>query len=107
MKNLIEVTITIGKVEGEDVLITRIPTNPTDFAFEFKRVQFPVRRTFSKSINKFQGQSLELCGINLELPCFLHVQLYVACSESANHGRYLFFFPYGKTKYIVHYQALQ
>ena len=55
MKNFIEATIIIGKFKGEDVLIPRIPLMPTDFSFEFKRVQFPVRRAFTVSINKSQG----------------------------------------------------
>jgi PIF1 helicase. len=61
MQNLIEATIIIGKFKGEDVLIPRIPLMPTDFSFEFKRVQFPVRLAFTMSINKSQRQSLEVC----------------------------------------------
>ncbi|KAF2903154.1 hypothetical protein ILUMI_03031 [Ignelater luminosus] len=60
MNNLIEATIIIGKFKGEDVLIPRIPLMPTDFAIQFKRVQFPVRLAFAMSINKSQGQSLEI-----------------------------------------------
>ncbi|KAF2888831.1 hypothetical protein ILUMI_17342, partial [Ignelater luminosus] len=56
MNNLIEATIIIGKFKGEDVLIPRIPLMPTDFAIQFKRVQFPVRLAFAMSINKSQGQ---------------------------------------------------
>ena len=58
MKNLIEVIIVIGKFKGEDVLILRIPLMPTDFAFKFKHVQFPVRLAFSVSINKSQARSI-------------------------------------------------
>ena len=65
MKNLIEATIIIGKFKGANVLISGIPLMPTDFAFEFKRVQFPLRLAFAMSNNKSQGQSLEVCGINL------------------------------------------
>ena len=65
MKNLIKATIIVGMFKGEDVLIPRIPLMPTDFAFEFKRVQFPVRLAFAMPVNKSQGQSLEACGINL------------------------------------------
>ena len=72
MKNLIEATIIIGKFKGKDVLIPRIPLMPTNFPFEFKRVQFPVSFAFAMSINKSQGQSLEVCRINLELQCFSH-----------------------------------
>ena len=48
-------------MKSEDVLIPRIPLMLTNFAFEFKRVQFPVRLAFAMSINKCQGQSLEVC----------------------------------------------
>ncbi|XP_050064673.1 uncharacterized protein LOC126553570 [Aphis gossypii] len=70
-----------GKYKGEDVLIPRIPMIPTDVPFEFKRLQFPVRLAFAMTINKSQGQSLSVLGINLENPCFSHGQLYVACSR--------------------------
>ena len=33
------------------------------------------------TINKAQGQSLEKCGIDLNMDCFPHGQLYVACSR--------------------------
>ncbi|XP_050064546.1 ATP-dependent DNA helicase pif1-like [Aphis gossypii] len=81
LNNVIEATILKGKYKGEDVLIPRIPMIPTDVPFEFKRLQFPVRLAFAMTINKSQGQSLSVCGINLENPCFSHGQLYVACSR--------------------------
>ena len=64
MKNLIEATTIIGKFKGKDVLIPRTPLMPTDFTFEFKRVQFPVRLAIAMSINKSQGQSLQVCVWN-------------------------------------------
>jgi ATP-dependent DNA helicase PIF1 len=54
---------------------------PTDMPFEFKRLQFHVRLAFAMTINKAQGQSLYVCGLNLENQCFSHGQLYVACSR--------------------------
>ncbi|XP_063907386.1 ATP-dependent DNA helicase PIF1-like [Zophobas morio] len=83
MNNVIEATIIKGKYKGEDVLIPRIPMIPTDLPFDFKRLQFPLRLAFAMTINKSQGQSLEVCGINLEFPCFAHGQLYVfACRKT-------------------------
>ncbi|GFV41447.1 ATP-dependent DNA helicase [Trichonephila clavipes] len=76
MNNVIEATILTGKFKGEDVLLPRIPMIPTDMPFEFKRLQFPVRLAFAMTINKAQGQSLQVCGLNLENPCFSHGQLY-------------------------------
>jgi hypothetical protein len=47
---------------------------------DFKRLQYPVRLSFAMSINRAQGQSLSVAGVNLESSCFSHGQLYVACS---------------------------
>ncbi|GFX05203.1 ATP-dependent DNA helicase [Trichonephila clavipes] len=74
MNNVIEATILTGKFKGEDVLLPRIPMIPTDMPFEFKRLQFPVRLAFAMTNNKAQGQSLQVCGLNLENPCFSHGQ---------------------------------
>ncbi|XP_044592333.1 uncharacterized protein LOC123270358 [Cotesia glomerata] len=107
MNNLIEATIITGKFKDEDVLIPRIPMILTDLSFQFKRIQFPVRLAFAMTINKSQGQSLEVCGINLELSCFSHGQLYVACSRVGKPSALFIFSPDGKTKNIVHHQALR
>ncbi len=68
--HVIEATILTGCAKGEDVFIPRIPIIPSDMPFEFKRLQCPVRLAFAMSINKAQGQSLKVTGINLETPCF-------------------------------------
>lgn len=70
MNNVYEATIIKGKYTG-DVLIPRILMTPTDLLFDFKRLQFPVRLAFAITINKSQGQSLEVCGINLKVSLFL------------------------------------
>ncbi|GFT94782.1 ATP-dependent DNA helicase [Trichonephila clavipes] len=63
MNNVIEATILTGKFKGEDVLLPRIPMIPTDMPFEFKRLQFPVRLAFAMTINKAQGQSLQVSSL--------------------------------------------
>lgn len=107
MTNIIEATILQGKYRGEDVLIPRIPMIPNDMPFDFKRLQFPVRLAFAMSINKSQGQSLSVCGINLENPCFSHGQLYVACSRVGNPTNLFIYAPENKTNNIVYKKALQ
>ncbi|CAF4696322.1 unnamed protein product, partial [Rotaria sp. Silwood2] len=79
MPHVIEATIMTGCAKGEDVFIPKIPLLPSDMPFEFTRLQFPERLAFAMSINKAQGQSLKVAGVNLETPCFSHGQLYVAC----------------------------
>ena len=105
--NLIEATILTGCGKGEDVFIPRIPLIPTDLPFDWKRLQFPVRLAFAMSINKAQGQSLKVAGINLENPCFSHGQLYVACSRVGNPNNLYILAPDGKSKNIVYPKALQ
>jgi ATP-dependent DNA helicase PIF1 len=107
LNNVIEATILKGKYKGEDVLIPRIPMIPTDVPFEFKRLQFPVRLAFAMTINKSQGQSLSVCGINLENPCFSHGQLYVACSRVGKPSDLFIYAPGNQTKNIVYHKALQ
>lgn len=105
--NLIEATIITGKHKGEDVLLPRIPMIPTGMSFEFKRLQFPVRLAFAMTINKSQGQSLQVCGIDLTNPCFSHGQLYVACSRVGKPTDLFVNAPDGKTKNIVYPAALR
>lgn len=106
MTNVIEATILKGKYKEEDVLIPRIPLIPTDMPFDFKRLQLPVQLAFAMSINKSQGQSFGVCGINLENPCFSHGQLYVACSRVGKPSHLFIFAPHKKTKNVVYAKAL-
>ncbi|GFX94828.1 ATP-dependent DNA helicase pif1 [Trichonephila clavipes] len=107
MNNVIEAIILTGKFKGEDVLLPCIPMIPTDMPFEFKRLQFPVRLAFAMTINKAQGQSLQVCGLNLENPCFSHGQFYVACSRVGKPFDLFVYSPDGKTRNIVYPTALQ
>ncbi|KIH54434.1 hypothetical protein ANCDUO_15421 [Ancylostoma duodenale] len=100
LPNVIGATILTGKAKGEDVFIPRIPMIPTDMPFDFKRLQFPVRLAFAITINKVQGQSLRVAGINLETPCFSHGQLYVACSRVGTPKHLYIYAPDGKTKML-------
>jgi len=107
MNNVIKATILKGKYKGEDVLIPRIPMIPNDMPFEFKRLQFPVRLAFAMSINKSQGQSLSVCGINIENPFFSHGQLYVACSRIGKPANLFIYAPQNKPRNVVYQRALQ
>ena len=107
MNNLVEATILTGKFKGEDVLIPRIPMIPSDMPFEFKRLQFPIRLAFAVTINKAQGQSLGVCGVNLEYPVFSQGQLYVACSRVGKPSVLYIYTENKKTKNVVYQRALQ
>lgn len=107
MNNVIEATIIKGKFKGKDFLLPRLPIIPSDVPFEFKRIQFPIRPAFAMTINKAQGQSLEVCGVDLKTPCFSHGQLYVACSRVGKPSSLYIHAPEGKTKNVVYPKALE
>ena len=100
--NLIEATIFTGCGEGETVFIPRIPLIPSDYPFQFKRLQFPVRMCLAMTVNKAQGQSLKETGVDLREDCFSHGQLYVACSRVSSPKNLVILQPEGKTANIVY-----
>ena len=102
MTNCIEATILTGCGKGETVFIPRIPIIPSNISFQFKRLQFPVRLSFAMSINKSQGQTLKVAGLQLEEPCFSHGQLYVGTSRVGTKTNLYVYATQNKTKNIVY-----
>jgi hypothetical protein len=87
---VLEVRLIGGDHDSETALIPRItltPTNTADFSFRFSRRQFPVRLAFGLTINKAQGQSVKVVGLDLRVPVFSHGQLYVALSRATSEHR--------------------
>lgn len=104
--NVIEATIFTGCGQGEAVFIPRIPLIPSDYHFQFKRLQFPVKLCFAMTINKSQGQSLKMAGVDLREDCFSHGQLYVACSRVSSSESLTILQPQGQTKNVVYKEVL-
>ncbi len=46
--------------------------------------QFPVKLAFALTINKAEGQSLEVVGVDLRESVFTHGQLYMALSRATS-----------------------
>ena len=107
IRNCIEATILTGCAKGEDVFIPRIPIIPSNMPFEFKRLQLPVKLCFAMSINKSQGQSLRVVGVDLTNACFSHGQLYVACSRTGSKENLFVYAPCGRTENVVYQEALR
>lgn len=91
---------------GETVFLPRIPLIPSDYHFQFKRLLFPVKVCFAMTINKAQGQSLKVAGVDLRNDCFSHGQLYVACSRVCSPDSMVILSPEGRTKNIVYKEVL-
>ena len=49
--------------------------------FILSRKQFPIRLCFAMTVNKSQGQSFRIMGIDLHTSAFCYGQLYVAMSR--------------------------
>ena len=108
MKNDLPKFRGIWKSAFEDVAHITNTHSPFIFIlFEFKRLQFPIKASFAMSINKAQGQSLKVVGLNLAEPVFSHGQLYVACSRAQDSKQLYMYAPNGRTKNVVYQEALQ
>jgi ATP-dependent DNA helicase PIF1 len=102
MKNVIKAIILNGKFCCENILLPRIHIIPTDVPIQFKRLQFPIILVFAMTINKSQGQTMSVFGLDLSTSYFSHGQLYVAYSRTIQ----FVLVKDGITKNIVHYVAL-
>ena len=108
MNNCLEATIATGPHKAQDVYLPKIPLIPSDtgLPFEFKRLQFPVKVCFAMTINKAQGQTLAVAGLDLHEPSFSHGQLYVGISRVASKHGLTFLAKEGKTKNVVYQEVL-
>jgi ATP-dependent DNA helicase PIF1 len=75
MKNVIKAIILNDKFRGENILLPRIPIISTDVPIQIKRLQFLIRLAFVMTINKSQGQTMSVSGLDLSTLCFSHGQL--------------------------------
>jgi hypothetical protein len=79
----VKVKISGGAFDGHERLLSRITLTTTeeDLPFILMRKQFPIRLCFAITVNKSQGQSLDIVGLDLRMNAFTHGQLYVALSR--------------------------
>ncbi|XP_021974952.1 ATP-dependent DNA helicase PIF1-like [Helianthus annuus] len=95
-RNVIDAEIAVGQHAGKRVFLPRIPLCLSEddmFPFKLKRKQFPIRLSFSMTINKAQGQTIPHVGVYLPDSVFSHGQLYVALSRGISRAN---------TKVLVH-----
>jgi ATP-dependent DNA helicase PIF1 len=74
MQHIIDAEIATGSDKGRRVLIPRLNITPSDterMPFTLRRRQFPLRPALAMTINKAQGQTLQIVGMYLPKPVFL------------------------------------
>jgi len=93
--NVIEATLIAGCAQGESSFIPRIPLLSSNYPFEFKRLQFPIKVYFAMTINRSQEWLLKIAGIDLSDDRFSHGQFYVACSRVSSPSSLVILAPNG------------
>lgn len=108
MANVVEVKIASGPFKHEKHLIPRIKLQPSDttLPFTFQRQQFPLRPCFALTINKAQGQSFKVVGLDLQNQVFSHGMLYVALSRTGRRDSLHILTKDGTTSNVVYTEVL-
>lgn len=73
--------ILTGDKCGEEVFLPRITLNEDKFIVPFRRHQFPIRIAYGMTLNRCQGQTLDVVGLDLRHQAFAHGQTYVGISR--------------------------
>ncbi len=65
--------------DGPDIIIPRLPMvcNENRLGVPFTRRQYPVLLSYYLTINRSQGQTLDVTGVELPASVFTHGQIYV------------------------------
>lgn len=101
-KHVTEATMCTGVGQGKTIFIPKIPLIPSDYHFQFKWLQFPVKVCYTMTITKAQGQSMKVTGVDLRSDCCSHGQLYVGCSRVSYSDSLAILQPEGKTRNVVY-----
>ncbi|POS82063.1 hypothetical protein EPUL_006439, partial [Erysiphe pulchra] len=82
------------RFHGKEHIISRFTLDSNDeLPFSMVRKQLPLRPCFAMTINKSQGQTLKMVGVDLSTPVFTHGQLYVALSRVTDVQNLLILLP--------------
>ena len=109
---VLEVRILGGDHNGKSALIPQISLRPSaknsDFTFTLEQHQFLVHLAFTMTINKAQGQSVKVVGLDLHVLVFGHGQLYVAPSHAISGRQITALLPPGqmKTLNVIYLEVL-
>lgn len=72
---------------GEEILLPRITFTATlPSRHTLVRKQFPIALAYAASFHSCQGLTLTRVGLDLDIPCFTHGQLYTALSRVRNRA---------------------
>ncbi|POS82179.1 hypothetical protein EPUL_006412, partial [Erysiphe pulchra] len=85
-----------SRYDGQEHIIARMTiTSSVDLPFTLTRKQLPLRPSYSMTINKSQGQTLQRVGVDLSVSVFAHGQFYVALSRVTDVNNLIVLLPNG------------
>jgi len=97
-RRFMEVEILTGNKKGDVFWLPRmVVADDLSFPFPVHRKQFPVKLAMAMTINKGQGQTFSLTGIQLINDVFAHGQLYTALSRAKSWNGIWVRLPEGST----------
>ena len=108
-RRVVEARILMGDYKGSLHCIPRMPLSSLagDLPWIVTRHQFPLRPCFAMTVNKSQGQTLGIVGVNLEVSPFAHGQLNVALSRGTEARSITVLLPEGvDTTVNVNYEEV-
>lgn len=80
--HVLKCCILTGQKAGDEVYIPRITLKEEEkFPVAMRRHQFPVKLAWAMTVNRSQGQTLDMVGLDLTHQAFAAGQLYVALSR--------------------------
>lgn len=93
--HVLEVMIVGTEFHGEKRHIPRILffTQEGELNYILRRKQFPVKPCFAMTINKSQGQTFEIVGVDFRHECFSHGQFYVSVTRTSSVKDFVVMLP--------------
>jgi ATP-dependent DNA helicase PIF1 len=82
MKNVIEAIILMANSEVKIYYYREFLLYQQMSQYNLNAFNFQLDWLFAMTINKFQGQTMSVCGFDFSTSYFSHGQLYVACSQT-------------------------
>jgi hypothetical protein len=95
------------KIQRRRCTVTTHSYDSDRYAFRVQKFAVSCETRFCNDHQQSTRTLLQVCGLNLENPCFPNGQLYVACSRIGKPSDLFVYTPEEKTKNIIYSKALQ
>lgn len=107
-RRVVSAKILTGSFAGTEHMIPTIKLScQGEFPFTLHRRQLPLKLCYAMTVNKSQGQSLDIVGLDLRQPAFSHGQMYVALSRVTDVSKLTVLSERRSVKNIVYKEVIR